>query len=114
MKVYALPDAVPLPKFDYMNYDHKKVAQQEADHTAALKAWLIAQGYRGKHTGRIYREGVADGYALYMVADGPKSCLIHLPYCDGYQSRNVQYIPKKDVIARIDAEEKFLKMFGNK
>jgi hypothetical protein len=107
MKTYALPEAVPVPHFDYMNYDNTKVAAQEAQHTADLKAYLIAQGFKGKHTGRIYREQVADGYALYMMADGRGSCLIHLPYCDGYSSRTVHAMTKKGVLEIMDADDKW-------
>ena len=114
MKTYKLPDAVPAPVVDYRNYDHATAVAQEEAHKAQLKAWLIAQGYKGKHTGRIYREQVADGYALYMMADGPGSCLIHLPYVDGYTSRTVQHMTKKGVLELIDADERFMALFAKK
>lgn len=37
-------------------------------------------GYTGKHTGEEFRTPRADGYARYMLCDGPRSCLIQLPY----------------------------------
>lgn len=111
MKVYVLPKEVPAPKPDYSNYDHAKETAAEAKHMADLKVWLKKAGYNGKYTGEIYREGVADGYALYMVADGAKSCLIHLPYGDAYQARDVQFVPKKEIFRRIEADKKFSAMF---
>lgn len=114
MKVYALPESLPAPQIDYMNYNAEKAQAQEAAHTASVKAWLIAQGYKGKHTGRVVRFGVADGYALYMIADGPKSFLIHLPYVDGYQYRDVAFLPKKEIIRRADADDAFHVLFTKK
>lgn len=107
MKVYSCPAEVPAPKPDYENYDHKKEIAAEKKHQTNLKAWLIKFGYTGKYTGEIYSEGVADGYARYMVMDGPKSGLIHLPYGDGYHARDVEFIPKKEIIRRVDADKKF-------
>jgi hypothetical protein len=107
MKIYSCPKEVPAPEPDYGNYDHAKERQAEEAHQANLKAWLQKRGYTGKYTGEIYREGVADGYALYMVGHGRSFCLIHLPYGDAYQSRNVQFLPKKEITRRIDAEKAF-------
>lgn len=114
MKVYALPENLPAPQPDYRNYDATKEQAAEAKHCAEVKAWLISQGYKGKHTGRIVRFGVADGYAQYMIADGPKSFLIHLPYVDGYQYRDVAFLPKKEIIRRADADDAFQAMFSKK
>ncbi len=114
MKVYSLPKEVPAPQPDYSHYDHAKEMKAEQDHKAALKAYLIRMGYTGKYTGEIYQEQIADGYALYMVADGPKAGLIHLPYGDAYQSRDVQFVPKKEVFRRIEAHKKFNALFANK
>ncbi len=114
MKIYSCPAQVPAPKPDYANYNHAKELQREEEHQAKLKAFLLANGYPGKHTGAIYSEGVADGHALYMLADGPKSCLIHLPYGDGYQSRNAQFVPKSEVIRRIEGEKRFADLLAAK
>jgi hypothetical protein len=114
MKIFTLPKDVPAPKPDYSNYNHEKEQAAEEKHMADLKAWLIKAGYTGKYTGEIYSEGVADGSALYMVADGPKSCLIHLPYGDAYQSRDVGFLPKKEIIRRIEADKKFNAWFAKK
>lgn len=107
MKIYSCPPAVSAPQHDYRNYDRAKAMAAEAQHREALKTWLINHGYSGRHTGGVFREQVADGHAEYMLADGPKSFLIHLPYGDGYQSRNVEFLPKREVVRRIEAAEHF-------
>ena len=114
MKVYSLPKEVPAPTVDYRKYDHEKVAADEEQHKAQLKKWLQDQGYTGKHTGRVVSFGVADGSAQYMIADGPKSFLIHLPYCDAYQYPDVRFLPKKEIIRRADANDSFHALFSKK
>ena len=112
MKVYSCPAELPAPQPDYSNYDCNKELAREEAHMEKLAKWLRARGYTGKYTGEIYREGVADGYACYMLADGPQSFLIHLPYGDGYQSRDVLFVPKKEIVKRIEGEKKFRKLFS--
>jgi len=112
MKVYTCPKEVPAPTPDYSNYDSAKVLADENLHQARLVKWLKKGGYTGKYTGEIYSVGVADGHANYMVADGPKSCLIHLPYGDAYDSRDVEFIPKKEIIRRIEARKGFREMWN--
>lgn len=112
MKVYSCPSEVPLPAVDYANYSHDKVTADENKHKEALKAHLIALGYTGEHTGKIYRVPVADGYAQYMVADGGRSSvLIHLGYGDAYHSRDVAHVPKKVILERIARDAKFTSLW---
>lgn len=113
MKIFTLPKEVPPPFVDYSNYNQAKVDADEKKHMADLKASLIKGGYAGKHTGKIYKEGVADGHALYMVADGKSFCLIHLPYGDAYRSNNVQFLPKSEILRRIEAGKKFASLFAH-
>ena len=113
MKVYTCPKELPAPKIDFTaKYDRAKEDAAEKKHMADLKAWLTSRGYTGKYTGEIYRVGVADGYAQYMVADGPKSCLIHLPYGDAYDSRDIEFIPKTEIFRRIRAHKAFDKAWA--
>ena len=111
IKVFSLPKQVPAPEVDYANYDHTQVAVDEDDHKEKLKAFLVKAGYDGNHTGRIYRAPAGDGYAQYMVADGKPFGLVHLPYGDAWQSRDVGFLTKTEVIRRIDADEKFQSLF---
>ena len=112
MKVYALPDelAATVPNWG-MDKSREQLFAEEEAHRAGIVEWIKAQGFTGKHTGRVYRTSIADGYAEYMMADGRGSFLLHLPYGDGYQSRDVQFLPKGEVIKRIDADERMRALF---
>jgi len=113
MKVYSLPDTVPALVVNYSNFDRDKYFAQEAAHKETVKQELIALGYTGANTGRILRLQVADGYAQYMFADaGAKSCLMHLPYLDGYQYRGVEGMSKKWVLDEIARCERFDALFS--
>lgn len=114
MKVYTLPADVPAPSVDYFNYDHKKALAAEKAHQAELKEWLIGQGMTGKHTGRILQVQIADGYAVYMMADGRGSYLVHLPYGDGYDSPLVSGMTKAGVLAEIERREKMDAFFAKR
>lgn len=103
MKVFRLPKDVPAPVVDYSFYNREKEASAEKEHCEKLKAFLIRNGYTGKHTGELVTFPVADGYAVYMMAEGSRSCLIHLPYGDGYHYRDVSFLPKAEIIRRIAA-----------
>ena len=114
MKVYALPSEVPAPKPNYSNYDYAKELAAEEAHRAAVKKHFEDMGYTGKNTGRVYREGVADGYAQYMLVEAPRGTnakvkffLVHLPYVDGYHSRTVQYMTKKGLLELMDSQDRF-------
>ena len=119
VKVYKCPDEVPAPEPDFMNYDHTKAQAAEEAHQKALKAHYEAMGYTGKHTGKIYSEGVADGAAQYMIFEAPRGSklrekffLIHLPYGDAYQSRTVQYMNKTGIIKLVESAERFAAILG--
>lgn len=106
MKVFACPEEVPAPEMVVTNFDFAAWRKMEDEHQLRLKAWLIERGYRGKHTGDILAVPYADSYAYYMFADGPKACLIHLPYGDAWDSPDVQFLPKKEVLRRIEGKKK--------
>lgn len=114
IKVYALPKEVPAPAVDYSNFDHAKVDADETAHQEKLANWLRKAGYTGKHTGTIYRTPIADGYAQYMIGDGRKFILIHLPYGDAYQSRDVGFLTKTEILRRLEADRKFQALFAKK
>jgi len=113
MKIASVPEEVAYAEPDYRNFDFEAEQKREEEHRELLKQHLIKMGYDGKHTGRIYRSPVADGYAEYMMCDGGRtSYLIHLPYGDAYHASDVQYVPKREIIKRMDAEENIRKMFA--
>jgi len=113
MKIYDLPKEVPAPVVDYSNYNHKKAEADEKKHTNKLKKHLIKLGYDKPLTGEILRDPVADGYALYMVADAGRNWgLVHLPYGDAYHSTDVEFLPKAEVKKRIQSQKKIADLFS--
>lgn len=107
MKVYGVPEEIPFAKPDYANYDRDREEKREAEHMDAIRGWLAENGFDGEHSGKTLGFGVGDGYARYMLADkGRQSFLIHLPYGDAYQYRDVEFLPKKEIINRIELEER--------
>jgi hypothetical protein len=102
MKVYACPDECQFPEPDYSNYNPDNERKREEEHQLKLKQWLADAGYTGPYTGEIYSTPRADGYANYMIGDkGRSGILIHLPYGDGWDSPDVEYLPKAEIIKRI-------------
>ena len=102
MKVCRLPKEVPFPKPDYKNYDSVKEQAREEKHQESLVNWLLKNVFTGRLTGKIFRSPMADGYALYMFADGgEKSYLIHLPYGDAWHNKDVESLSVKEVRLRM-------------
>ena len=117
MKIYCLPKELPAPEVVYSNYNHALELQKEKSHQEKLELHLKKIGFNGPLTGKVYKTPMGDGYACYMFADATaspyqrRSGLVHLPYGDGYNDPNVQYIPKKEIVARMEADEKLAKHF---
>lgn len=107
MKVYGSP----LDWQENWNDDHKARATRIEAYEVLLVEELKKLGFTGKNTGRKCQFQVADGYAEYMLADGKKSALIHLSYGDGYQYRDVEFLPKKEIMARIEQRERQIAFF---
>ncbi len=110
MKVYDCPKHLPAPQPDWENPNWNALNREEIKHTEDLKQWLKANGYPGKNTGETIHFGVADGHAVYMMAEGKKSCLIHLPYGDGYSYRDVTFLPKAEILRRIKQHKELHKL----
>lgn len=99
MKVCGTPIAAP-----NISYSEDWRAKENA-HRKQVADWLRENGYTGPDTGRTVGFGVCDGTAQYMYGDkGAKSILVHLPYGDAYQYRDVQFIPRKEIIRRLSKE----------
>lgn len=112
MKVYSLPEEVPAPVPDYRNKGWNEISKEYDEHQAQLEAWLRANGYDGKNTGGIFRAPVADGYAVYMLAEGSKSFLVHLPYGDAWHYNDVEFLPKREILKRINADKRMREAFA--
>jgi hypothetical protein len=119
MKIYSLPEELEatIPEPDYINQTFEEWGKDEELHRESIREWLQEQGYTGKNSGKIFQEPVADGYAQYMMVEGPvgsgvRSFLLHLPYGDGYHEPNVEFLPKKEVLKRIKCREKVAELFS--
>ena len=116
MKVYTAPDTISPPEYDYnLKYDREKELKKEEDYKNAIKDWLLNQGFTGKLTGEIFCTPMGDGYAQYMFADGGrKSFLIHLNIGDAWDCRDVAFLPKKEVIRRMESRKGLAKLFSQR
>lgn len=122
MNVYGLPECLPAPDLMAMeggSFSDRMDAWEAAEqaHKAALIAWLkLEGGATGPNTGKEYRTPVADGHACYMFADVPngESFLVHLPYGDGWQARDIEFIPEPVILERITQQERIDAMFAER
>lgn len=113
MQIFSVAKHVPYPKVDYAKFDGDKMIADEAAHMEAVRAYLVKIGYTGKHTGEVIRFPVADGQALYMIAEGvgKKFGLVHLAYGDGYQYMGVEHLPRAKILAMAEQEKAYKKLF---
>lgn len=117
VKIYGLPEELAVPAVNFANIDLEENHRQEEAHKQKVIQHYKNEGYTGPNTGKIYREQVADGYANYMVFEAPRGSklkekffLIHLPYAGGYHSNNVRFLNKTEIIKRIEAFDKIMKL----
>lgn len=115
MKVYGCPKEIPF-EYDFGKYNADSYARAEEEHKAKLLTFLKENGYDGKNTGRIFRTPFADGKAEYLYADTKtgKAILINLPYGDSWHDRNVEFLPKKEVLKRMESAKKMAAMFAKR
>jgi hypothetical protein len=105
MKVYGAPESISKPSWP-QPFNHKQYDENCKAYRAEIVTWLQGLGYTGPLTGRIVAFGVADGSAQYLFADGGrKSFLVHLQEVDGYQYRDVEFLPKAEIIRRLQKRE---------
>lgn len=116
MQIFATPDDVAKPEWQFdKSYDENVAAEDE--YLKRLAEWLRENGWTGKHTGREYREPIADGYARYMFAHagpGMSSAVIHLDVGDGWHGNAIGHMSMKAVLAEIDRQEQLNAMFARK
>lgn len=114
MKVYSPPAGITPPSFeddmdDNGRFSIDKMQQNEEAFFVQLETALRGQGYTGKRTGKLVTFPMADGKAVYMVAEGRSFALIHCPVGDAWDLPEWQTrgLTKADVIARVDAKRLF-------
>lgn len=115
-KIYSPPEDIgPAPRMkDFMvdgKFDGKKMEEDEEKWTEKLRDWCKMNS-SGKYVGEIVQQGVADGYAQYMVLSLRPLALIHLALGDGYQFQWAHRWTASDVKEMIDQRKKMASLFG--
>ena len=114
MKVYTAPAGITLTP-DYRNYNRDAEQKKEDTYKAAIKAWLVENGYTGPLTGEVASFGVADGYAQYMLGDKARGgILIHLDIGDAYQFSFIERLTKGDIVKNIEQGKAMAKLFARR
>lgn len=115
MKVYCSPEHIKLEEPNYRNYDREAEEKKEEAYKAAIKAWMLEEGYNGPHTGGIARFGVGDGYAQYMLADkGRGSFMIHLAIGDAWKFPFIERLTKADIVKNIEQQNAMTRLFARR
>lgn len=114
-KIYSTPKGIkPSPEtHDFMvdgKFDFKGMVEAEKKWVDELRDWCKADS-DGEYVGEVIREGVADGYAQYMVYSLKPLALIHLPLGDGYQFQWAHRWTASDIKMMIEREKKLEGLF---
>lgn len=115
-KIYSPPkDVEPVPGMeDFMvdgKFNMKKMEEVEEKWTETLRDWCKVNSPGRKYVGEIIRQGVADGYAQYMVLSLKPLVLIHLSLGDAYQFQWAHRWTASDVKEMIEREKKMQSLF---
>lgn len=114
MKVYAAPEGITLTP-DYSNYNRVEEQRKEDEYKAAIKKWLVENGYNGPLTGEVASFGVADGYAQYMLGDkGRGGILIHLDIGDAWHYQYIERLTKADIVKSIERDRNMKALFAKR
>lgn len=115
----AVAYANPIPAPEFMEpdgrYDHAGYEARCTAYEAETEKYIRTElGGKHKHTGKILRFPVADGYAQYMIWTPTK--WIHLDEVDGYQAdaATVRGMRAVDVDERLARDERLAALFGRK
>jgi hypothetical protein len=119
MKVYACPETIKKPNlFVNGQFDRGSYALQEDAFYAELKTHLQGLGYTGSNTGEKVRFPIADGYAVYVVAENTNGrfMLIHSPLGDAYSipAPYARGLNKKDILENIRHQKALSELFKQK
>jgi hypothetical protein len=109
--ICACPTGLEFPEPDYRNFNAAKELERQKSHQKQLARWLAENGYPGRLTGKVIRFPVADGHAEYMVADGSSMKLVHLPYGDGYSSREATRLTPTEIEDLVERQERLDALF---
>ena len=111
-KIYSAPKEVKLPTFDWKNIEqyNKDCKQFYVD----LKAFIVANGHKGKNVGEVVRYQVADGYAEYMVVSMKPLSLVHIPLGDAYEFGFMHLMTTDEIEKNLHQQKVMNELFKNK
>lgn len=116
-KIYAPPkeleETAPRLK-DFIiegKYDADGMDKAEEKWIDELRTWCKTES-NGNYVGEVVRQGVADGYAQYMVYSLKPLVLIHLPLGDAYDFQWAHRWTASDVKMMVEQEKKMQSLFG--
>lgn len=108
-KVFSAPKSIKPPVVNWE--DMKAWDAENKRYIADVVAYAKGKNPDGKHTGAIVRFPVADGQAEYVVMNSGKK-LIHLTHMDGYSYPDVAKYTDKEILAEVDKQTAFDKLFS--
>lgn len=114
-KVYNPPSDIKVPSlFDFIKPKFDRVAYEAAEqnYIAEVKEYLKAWADKPSF-GEVISFQVADGYALYLVADLKPVTLVHLPLGDAWHYEGASKLTAKNVLALIERQKSLREIFGN-
>lgn len=110
--IYAPPQEMPVPQID-LSLSIRERMEVEDKWIERLRRWVKQNG-SGQYAGKVIKDQVADGYAMYMVFSLRPLILIHLPLGDAYQSRWDHRWIASDVKQMVEREETLHALFSKK
>lgn len=109
--IYSAPKHIKLPEFNlegtYRDYE------KECDAYLETLKEEIRKNNPTEYIGETIRFQVADGYAVYMVANLKPVKLIHIEIGDAWHFELAHKLNKKDVIGYIQSEKRMKEIFGD-
>ena len=108
--IYAVPDEIKRPKFDF-----RDIPASKADEQRYIKeVETFVKNYHpdgGEHIGKMIDFPVADSKAVYMIASMKPLQLVHLQIGDCWQYQYDHRLKKADVELKLKQKENLDKMF---
>jgi len=104
-------------EFSYKNYIHDNWKEIEDEYINRLKKFCKSNpNSKSPLLGEIIRFPVADGHAIYMVAETSPLSLIHVPIGDAWQANPclISGIRLKDVKEKIQRQKRIKKLIDKK
>lgn len=109
-KVYSVD--VKVPELDFK--DRQTMLDKDEQYEKDVEAKIRELGYNTPFTGKMIRFGVADGYAVYMIASIKPLVLIHLEYGDAWNFQYVHLLTATEVKKKVEQQEEMSKLFAKR